>query len=368
MAAVQIAAALGAIKPASGRMVVRTSGGTLYALILVTTTLRLYKSTDGTTWTEPDSAHRPTIVSGTSASIAINASDVISVIYVVGGTNIITYNTYSTSTDLFGTAENVNVGGSNNGLTSIDIAIDSNGVPHIVVGTTTIASNTVYYKNRVGGVWNANVTTITVTNGCTSCQILIDQNNIPQYVAQHDTISINVLIGNTNNATSFTTKTFTTFPNGVSICLDSQNSTWIAYGTGGTSNVKPIVLLRKHTDGDAWATWSTIVIKAGNLPVLAISGQTLFLLYKDALNNIVSAIFSGSKQIGSAVIETATVNNPKLKWSYLNDNQQGTQMDYIFDNATTIFWNTLSVIPYPVTGYVTKVNLKPAPFKPGIAR
>ena len=89
------------------------------------------------------------------------------------------------------------------------IAIDSNNVPHIVYNTyPKIAGTPTYaavYVNKVGGSWNTPVNVeYTLGVDCIEFDIVIDLDNLPVIVYERDSISVYATIGDTNNATFFT--------------------------------------------------------------------------------------------------------------------------------------------------------------------
>lgn len=157
----------------SPKQVVRTSGNTVYLIATNcdsypctanTQTVRVYKGDSTgvpTSFTRKDSANEPADA-GTCAA-AIDGSDVIHIVWQDrnGGSNTrVRYNTFSTSTDTWGTAENIdaNVGSApddGQGDQWCSIALDSNGKAHVAYLYHDGTRRRVAYRNRVSGTWTS---------------------------------------------------------------------------------------------------------------------------------------------------------------------------------------------------------------------
>lgn len=346
--ATQIGSSLGTIASGSGRLVVRTAGsGFLYAVVNNAGVIRVYASPDnGSTWIQQDSAHAPSTVSSSDAiSAAIDSSDVIHITYQFSGASVgIEYITFNASTNLFGTAASTGISGYTT-VNCVAIAVDSNNVPHVISAGPTAGGNAGKYANKVGGSWNSSVL-ITTTNGINFADILIDNNNIPEIAICEAITAIKALIGNVNNTTSFTAQSLdTTFTStSVSIAMDSSNNTWISYEdvTNGA------VTLIEHLSGNAWSTWQASVNDSNNgkTTSLAVNGTNVYVFYEPTgTSEIAYDMYNGSAWLGQTVIETGTHHNPKTKWSQYSNNQGSIELDFLFDNGTGIFFDSLTFPP-----------------------
>jgi|GEM_PF-894273 len=145
------------------RSVVRTNSGVLYYVLNASgikdgaSSVKVMKgnSTTPTAFAEMDSAHEPkdsTRVIGVDARLN-TSTGIISIVYQLTTPNQVTYNTFDTNTDTWGTPEVV---GSVQGeqtlryLSKISLALDSSGVPHVTYGG---ANEGIIYKDRTGGSW-----------------------------------------------------------------------------------------------------------------------------------------------------------------------------------------------------------------------
>ena len=122
----------------SGRSVVRTSTGDLYAVVVDSGgELEVWYSSDGSSWAKKGSSG---VSDATNCSVAIDSGDILHIAYTYSSDNV-GYNTFDTldggdQDDAFNTAELGNDLGASAG--GVAIAIDSNDIPHIA-----------YYK-RIG--------------------------------------------------------------------------------------------------------------------------------------------------------------------------------------------------------------------------
>jgi hypothetical protein len=343
----------------SARNVVRTSGGTLYAIFQNTTNTAVvaFKSTDGTTWTEQNSAGRPATASGTpgSVSAAIDSTGVIHVSWWVGGTGL-KYVTFDTSTDTWGTA--VTALALTRTITNVyeatAIAIDSSNKPHIafVYNETnmSIAWDGVYYTNKVGAGWKAQVQIegATAQKNCGMPDITISDENVPEISYINVTsVQVTAAQGNANDAASFTlfdveTTAKTALDNtATSIAIDSAGATYVAW----ISSVDDLKI-RKCPDGNSWTTgWdaTTTLDSANNLktPSLAIDGTDRYVFAVDTGNN---DLYYYKNSDARVLVETGTFTWPKAKWAFNNNNQGSTQIDYVFQNGSDIYWNKLTLV------------------------
>ncbi|MFC1710014.1 hypothetical protein ACFL2J_08175, partial [Candidatus Omnitrophota bacterium] len=336
-----------------GRQVVRTSAGTLYSFVFDPTgpaidSCEIWKSTDGSSWTEQDSANNP-VNCFVGIGMAIDSSDNLHLVYPDGNgvelSRRMMYVTFSTSTDTFGTPETIDTDDPWQGYYG-DIAIDSNDIPHVVYTEVTFLSGTpVEYSNRVGGSWKTPVVVSSGTN--IGVSLVISDENIPE-ISYIQTISglddeFETAVGNVNNAASFTTEVVDASVEGgsTSIAVDSSGNTWAVYSELTSS----YVTLVKHNDADAWTTWTTGITNSnlGTEPSIAIDGTDIYVFYQDDNDDVVYDMYNGSTWLGETVLQTGTFQDINVKWGYLNDNEGSTQIDYLYSDATDVYWASLSL-------------------------
>lgn len=177
MSALNVGAGTG-YSDVSPKQVVRTSNGRVYLIApncdsypctASSQTLRIYRSNTTeipTAFVRQDSAHEPSDVG--CVGMAIDGADLIHIAWQDrnGASNSrIRYNTFNTSTNLWGTAENCDGdlgtpidGGQGDQFCAI--ALDSNGVPHVAFLYDDGTRRRLAYRNRSGGTWSARTTTI----------------------------------------------------------------------------------------------------------------------------------------------------------------------------------------------------------------
>lgn len=344
----------------TGRSVVRTSTGTLYAFINTAGTCGVWKSTDGTTWTEQDSAHHQGcgVTTNRQIAMAIDSTNTIHLVWAsAGNDDTVAYITFNTSTDTFvGTFTNITNcanGASFPYVYDLGISIDSSNKPHLIAHCSSDVDGAYYirYTNRVSGSWKAwilvDLATVNAGVGLT-----IDKDNKPEivyYTFKISSSSVYAAIGNVNDAASFTTQTISTAntANGNSIAVDTSGNTWVAFQKNATN----VITLEKHNYGDAWSTWQTAIddSQTGEYPSLATNSTDVYVIYMagtGTTGNIVYDKYTGS-WLGQTTLQTGAYARPKAKWSYLNNNQGSTQLDYLFDDGTDVYWDKLSLFIAP---------------------
>lgn len=158
----------------SPKQLVRTSGNVLYTVAPncdtypdfssngLTQTIRVNKANSTgvpTGFTRQDSSNEPTAV--VSCAAAIDGSDIIHIVWEARSsstnTRYLRYAAFSTVTDTWGSvttiASDLDYDDIGQGDQNIAIALDSDGVPHIVYLSG--SSRRIYYRNRIGGTWSA---------------------------------------------------------------------------------------------------------------------------------------------------------------------------------------------------------------------
>lgn len=338
--------------PGPGRQVVRDSNGYLWSAQYDGTNddIELWRSTDGgSNWTEQDSGDSPSPTNIDNSidlhtALAIDSSDVLNVTYAYFDTSYgmrVDHVTFSSGN--WGTPSNIitstaSSGGYTDFVASIDIAMDSNNVPHVVVayheeyfdlGLTYFSD--VDYINKTGGSWQSKVNIEGYNSGSSSEEfysavITINAEDIPEiaYVDTQNT-GLNACLGNQNNATTFSahvvdSSAYTITPNiTCSIGIGSGGLTWIAYANDGLG---PDLFLAKHT-GTTWTTnWTTYAADTGlfifKLSIF-VNGTNIYCFYTadGGTNNddIVYNMYNGSSWSGETVLETGTFQDVKTLWA-----------------------------------------------------
>lgn len=304
----------------TGRRIVRDSNGYLYALMLddANDDLEMWKSTDGgVTWSEQDATHAPgASASGADAAMAVDSNDVIHVIYETDtlGDLGIRYQTFSSGV-WAATYDEVVWGLGSKIVLAMDIAIDSNNIPHV---TYIDDGDDIYYDNKVGGIWNS--TDVVVDNSGTSVApvISIDADDIPFIAFYRGTATSATVaaIGNTNDATSFTLQnvdtTYNSPGNKYSITVDSSGNHHIVWGGN-------YIIYEKHVYGAAWTSWTrTIILNAGTgaaTPSIVAEGTDLYIFYEDTNNDVAYYYNTGSGWVSGGVLQTGTYQNVRAKWA-----------------------------------------------------
>lgn len=335
----------------AGREIVRSSNGTIYTFLNKAGTCEVWKSTDGSSWTKPTAG--VTCTTAQSVGLAVDGSDNLHLIY-ANGARTIKYRLYTTSNDSFGSEEAVSsCSGAGNTCSLYDIAIDSNSIPHIAYGQYTNASGDVHvkYTNRISGSWKAVITSSTLTAVQTSVSMLIDNNNIPQIVTTIEGGgTVLAFIGNTNDTTTLTssgdldaTINATAGQQAASIAIDSSNNTWITYVDGTTNYIRLI----KHNSGDGWTTWQSSITNsnAGYEPSLAIDGTNVYVIYQDSSDNDIKYLKYNGSWTGPTTLHTGTYQDVHAKWSFSYNNKGNVQIDYLYSDATDVYWASLSLFP-----------------------
>ncbi|HST79023.1 MAG TPA: hypothetical protein VLN58_11085 [Verrucomicrobiae bacterium] len=153
------------------RQVVRTSGDVVYVVTnasgfsggTIPSSIRMYKgspSGNPTSFAEVDAAHRPangTRFGGVEAKLA-GTDRFIQIVYEDIAASQTKYVKFDTVTDTWGTPETISALNGQNTLNrymgKTGLALDANGLPHVVTGGTNEA---MYYANRTAGTWSTPV-------------------------------------------------------------------------------------------------------------------------------------------------------------------------------------------------------------------
>ncbi len=345
--------------PEAGRQVVRTSGGTLYAVLIddANNDLEVWRSPDGGTWTEQDSSDSP--VAGLDvAAVAVDSNDDLHIAYANNSSpKDVMYGKFTTSDNQHGTPETVvDLTDGFDSWTTPSIAVDSNDIPHIsYFYNANLANDSVEYRNRVGGTpWGA----ATIESGASFLalwtDITINEDDIPE-VAYTNTAGdkLTAAQGDDNDPDSdgqWTTYDVdadintTSGQTGTSIGIDLYGNDWIAYVDSDST-----VALAKHT-GDTWSSnWSTVTSKTdvGYEPSIVVNNTDIFVFYEEDADDIAydkyQSNIASPAWVGEEVLEVGTYQDVKAKWVSLNNNQGSIQIDYLFSSGSggDVFWNKL---------------------------
>lgn len=319
----------------SGKQLIRTSAGTLYSFINDGGSCEMWKSTDGSSWTEQDSSNNPSCLSGTGElAVAVDSSNVIHMVYMTNARTV-AYNTFSTSTDTFGTSETAVSGDVNDTIQSVVLVLDNNDIPHIAyaLDIDSLFEENPRYRNRVGGSWNSAVDpTAGALTTVDAIDITINEDNIPELsMIDAAGADLEVTLGNANNATSFTVHAADTtvlLTGGIistGIGVDSSGNTWVAYvDENGATDFPTLV---KHNDADGWTTWQSPLTNSngGSEPSLAINDTDIYIFYQDDATDtkVVYDRYNGSTWLGETTLQTpgtgVDYKDVKNHWSYINN-------------------------------------------------
>ncbi|MEK6862008.1 MAG: hypothetical protein AABY07_08645 [Nanoarchaeota archaeon] len=360
----------------SARVVVRTSTGILYIIVHDDTNdgIEVWKgnSVNPISFSEQDSANNPQSAGRyISPSGAIDSSNIIHIAYydLNGKSSALRYVIFNTSTDTFsGDVSVKDIGSGNPAEVGTAISIDSNNIPHIVWTDVNKSAgvdyDTVYYVNKIGGVWNTQVEVegVTANKLCRFGDLTIDKDNIPEisYTNNIDD-QVTAALGNANNATSFSLfdvdSSVTDFFKG-SIAIEPSGNTHVAYlqRTFGVNDIVRVEI-REHIYGNAWTTWETIQVidtdigpgeATVNMSISLVIPDTRRYIFVEELdtNDIIFYRSSDSTWINQK-LETGTYNHVNTKWAFNNNNQKLDRIDYVFTDETVspdILWNEVFLI------------------------
>lgn len=340
--------------PGAGGQIVQTSTGNLYSFINNGGSCEVWKSTDGSSWSEQDSSNNPLCISATTIAAAIKSDDTIGLSYVVTGSpHTIKYRNFDTNTDQFQTEETAANSSSSGTAYEVSIEIDSADTPHIVYKYQATMNQYIFYVNKVGGSWN---TTVSVAGGegsnVNSVDITLDGNDIPIISYYFGALfDLYVASGNARNATSFSNNAIdTNAAGGTAIDIDTQGNVWIAYQDSSS------ISLAQHLVSDSWSTWSTITSKTdvGSNLSISVIGKTVVVFYQDDSSDqkaVYDIYDSGtSSWLGETTLaSTGSIDyqNVKVKQSRYNQVEPW-KLDYVYSNGTDIYWDYVDLRPVKI--------------------
>ena len=135
------------------------------------------------------------------------------------------------------------------------------------------------------------------------------------------------------------------------MAIDSNNKITIAFVEFTTQDLMVV----EHLHADPWTTWQTPTDVDTStdyeFPSIAIDGTDRFIFVKD---DTASDIRLWKATNGTWSEETCdddlpnigTFNHPLSKWASKNNNSQN-KLDYVFEDATGVLYNTFECIPPP---------------------
>src|SRR3989344_2212468 len=351
----------GAYAATTARILFRAKNGDLYTVLRNSTVIEIWKSSDGYNWEEQDTANSPGAAVITTIGAGIDSTDKLHFIYseIVSSTAYVRYNTLSSGT--FGTEETVtSVSTPTNIYSSLNLTIDSNDQPHVLMVDPLAVGSDLDYSNRISGatsgVWNK--TPIQVTSSTNrSSNITINDENIAEISYIDSSIDDLVAkVGNLNDATSFTSHTIddsVSDTGGIqqtSLGVDTlTGDTWLSYIDSDST-----LSLAKHT-GATWTSGWTIntdknaATGTNDLayePILAIAGSSdIYVFYAEDSTDqkIVYDVYDGTNWAGETVLQTpgtgVDFQDVKAKWSFEWNNFGANRIDYLFSDGTDFYWD-----------------------------
>lgn len=336
-----------------GGSVVETSGGTKYALMFDETAspdeLVIWKNIDGT----PSVASRVscTTILGVSISNgfvrgAIDSGDDIHVVVQPDNASIVVYRVFDTATDTWLGSGWTTLYTSNQSLNApytCDIAIDSNDYPHVVSSHRVKVKGNIwweiYYTEWNGTSWNSPVLlSPAVTNeDCYYPNIGVDASDdlyVSWWNAADNTIEyIKRTSGSWGSISAFSstanTDSITACAN---ILVDGSNI--YRYWTDASGNIY-------ENDTDTTYNTKTGAVWQHRISA-ALVGSTRYVFYIDTNSDVAYIYNSGSGWTSGGVLQTGTYITVVAEWAYNNENQSG-EINYIFDDDTNVYYDTLSV-------------------------
>ena len=359
------------ILPGTGRQVLRTKLGDYYAFLNDGGNCEMWKSSDGVAWAQQQSG--TTIICNAQydidAAIDGQANQDIHVVY-YSSTDIVSYRNYDIATENWDSGigeEDIDQTDDTITVDTLSIAVDSNNIPHIIYegdDDPAESNSFIYYNNRIGGSWNASPITIesSITENFSYGSLTIDASNYPQ-VAYIDVTNkyLKARRGNGNDAANFNDVqtvdadvNFNPGQTGTSISVNTlTGDTWIAYidDTGeddSTSN--DAITLAKHTGATWTSNWSTVTTKSdvGSEPSIAIAGSSdIYVFYENDTDDISYDVYDSDATSpawsGETVLHTGTYQDVKAKGSFEWNNYGANRIDYLFSDATDVYWDYLYV-------------------------
>jgi len=388
--------------PRSNRLVVRDANNFVYVFINGNTgfngNIRAYKGNQAgepTSFTEQDAANAPDIPTRRTGMVAaIDSTGLVHTMYFDDQTGrcspptSVRYSTFRTSAhattqDVWAIVdEEITTPVSDNPSDHNAIAIDANDNPHVIYTEFVGANDTLKYNNRIGGTWTSGNTLHSVDGAFRflAVDIMIGDPlsavgaDRPIIASSDDrnagnTGEIRVFHGDALDPSSFIEEIDITDEGGcgisvhgsfsggggfgqhISMAQDSNDKITIAFVEFTTQDLMVV----EHLHANSWATWETPVDVDTStdyeFPSIAIDGTDRFIFVKD---DTASDIRLWKATNGTWTEETCdddlpnvgTFDHPLSKWASKNNNSPN-RLDYVFEDATGVLYNTFASCPPP---------------------
>lgn len=335
----------------SGREVVRTTGNVLYAAIEDGGTIEMWRSTDGSSWSQQNPLSSPT---GEDPAVALDNNGSIHMIYRSG--NDLQYQTFDTASNTFGTpTEIITLSHPGGTMDAYSIAIDGSSRPHVVAGycayddfqSSYFCSLDHMYNNSGWSLPN-NVETPgeTFLSGYfPATDIAFNDNGYPViiYIAGDSVMSLEGAVGNSNLAISFSSTTIdaSALPSAHSISLTTaaNGTLFAAYIDAGISNL--ISLGVSSNGGSSWST--TTNSNEGELPSVVTVENQAYVFYKSLTtansNDLVYDKYNGSTWSGENVVSAGTYAAPRVRaGKYFS--HHNFVVDYLYSDGTDVYFES----------------------------
>ena len=372
MANVQVASA-GDITDAN-RVVVRSSGGTVYVFVNNGGNIQAFKGNaqPPTSFAEQEAAGAPDNAANAGIAAAIDADDLVHVVYQFkdvaahGAAPRVKYAQFrtvdhaTTQDDWVLIDENVATlanGGAFSSFAISSIAIDANDIPHVAwtEQITNMGSDleSVSYANRIGGSWNSKVLVAqkSAASGIMGMLDIIVADPASSVNADRPIIiceavgsetQLDAYHGTALNATAFTQATDITgaismfgFP---SLAIDSNEKLVVAFIETSSSDL----MIVEHLNSSAWGTWETPVDVDTSRnyadPSIVIDGTDLYIFVESSTDNDIRLWKDtgggwSEETTDTHLPQVGTFDSSKGKWASRNNFEGSVQLDYVFEDS-----------------------------------
>lgn len=336
----------------NGASIITTSGGDIYLFIRGgTDSFKVYKSTtSGSSFTNISTVTSTTIHGSANVMGDISAAiDGSGYIHVVSNTSTVSsardvaYCLFNTSSDTWGTWEQA-ASRSTDGTSSVDIAIDSSGKPHVFYSTTVSSMgntyNRMYYTNKTGSSWLTPELVSTSTSiSHYDPNIIVRYSNIVEvtYEAYPNTYY--------RTRTSGTWGTETTISNATNVfqacaltSTSGSNGTVYRYGSSGST---------PYENGTQISGVSIESSLTYQCMAASIYGTTRYLFYLNYSNRyLYYTKTSGSGWTTPTQLYTG-VNTVTCEWAYNNEYQNG-RINFVFGWSGTAYFDYITTTSPPI--------------------
>ena len=306
------------------RELVRNSSGVSYMAYRNSgdSTIRIAKQDSSNLWFDQDNSNNMAGIDTDAVACAIDSTDKIHVIGWDEGTGL-RYKVFDTATNTW-TGTIATAYAQNDTITTarkVSISIDVNDIPHVTfidAEDTMFAFNSIWYGNRIGGVWNTKVRVVVSETDFVSCHITMAllRSTINEVRPVITTFALPdgffTVYGNALNATSFTSFA-SAFGETSFIGSLVENSTKIIHPQIRTNGDLRIVSIDNDTFGAGYVDVSTArnYIDASSFAV----GEYFYVFATDEFNDVRAFTNRSGSWVDLGVIDAGTYNDVKAKWS-----------------------------------------------------